>query len=81
MKAEILVTSSDYDAKFAALIAELDQCGYSDTADCDSCAVRPECQRLFDSLCDLRTHYRISQDDYDKFMQHFKNLSKQLTFC
>jgi hypothetical protein len=76
----VLVNDPLYDPLFAELIKNLESCGYSNTV-CGSCPVFTDCQKLFDSLCDRKTHYRITQSEYDRFFEHFKSLKKQLTLC
>jgi hypothetical protein len=81
MSNEVMVTSKEYDSRFAALVKELEKCGYSDISDCSTCPISEACIRLFDSLADRRTHYRLSESDYELFMAHFRSLNKQLSFA
>lgn len=74
----ILINSPDYDSHFMDLIRELERCGYSDSSDCDSCPLKKDCRNLLDSLADRVTHYKISQGDYDRFIERFHGLKKQL---
>lgn len=77
---QILITSKEYDSRFYELINNLERCACSNI-NCDACPVKVECQELFDSLADRVTHYRISEKDYQAFMNHFKSLKKQLVLC
>lgn len=77
---QMLVNSPDYDSRFYEVIKNLEKCSYSNI-DCDLCPVCEECTRLFDSLANRKTHYRISEEDYQAFMEHFKGLKKQLVLC
>ena len=77
---DVLVTSKEYDSRFASLIEELEKCGYSDERDCRRCPLEDSCRQLFDSLCDKKTHYILTDKEFDKFMAHFRGLRKQLIF-
>lgn len=80
MTLDLLINSSEYDSRFMDLIKALESCATS-KIDCDKCALESECRQLFDSLADRVTHYHLSEAEYNRFMEHFKNLNKQACFC
>lgn len=77
---QLLINSPEYDSRFYELIKNLEKCAYSNT-DCDLCPIVEECRKLFDSLANKVTHYRITEGEYRVFMKHFKGLKKQLVLC
>jgi hypothetical protein len=80
MSNDLLINSREYDPRFVELIKALESCAYSNV-DCDKCPLEEPCCQLFDSLADKISHYRVTEAQYLRFMEHFKGLKKQLTFC
>lgn len=76
---DVLVTSKQYDNLFSDLVSMLDDCSQG-PGGCDHCELCQDCQRTFDALINLRTHYKIKQSDVDMFRDKFINFKKQLTF-
>lgn len=77
MSKELFINSAQYDSRFVDLIESLESCATSNT-DSDQCPLEDNCRDLSDTLADKVTHYKITETQYRRFMEHFKKLKKQL---